>query len=108
MTKEDKIMKIEKLEKNIEEKRWHEFRDTGLLAFVNSFLHLFGWAIVFLEDTDSETGEKFISRVFPARTKFRGFDNEAIGRCYAQLSNYMYENGKVLKEESEEAMRKED
>lgn len=32
--------------KFIEEKTWDEFRETGLLYFVNSFLQIFGWSIV--------------------------------------------------------------
>lgn len=46
-----------------DKKSWTEFRETGLFHFVNSFLHLFGWAIVLSEEDDGST------EVFPhART----------------------------------------
>ena len=36
-----------------EKKTWAEFRNTGLLLFTNSFLHIFGWAIT-LEMEDNK------------------------------------------------------
>lgn len=52
----------------VEKKGWKEFRDTGLLWFINSILHLFGWAIVIAINEDGE-----ITDAYPARVKFRGF-----------------------------------
>ena len=48
-------------------KTWNEFRSTGLLVFVNTFLHIFGWAIVV------ELGDDGKETVYPYRTRFRGF-----------------------------------
>ena len=48
-------------------KSWEEFRATGLLWFINTILHMFGWAIV----VNIEHGE--IIDVYPARVEFRGF-----------------------------------
>lgn len=30
----------------MDKKSWDKFRETGLLCFVNTFLHIFGWCIV--------------------------------------------------------------
>ena len=30
----------------VDEKSWKEFRESGLLWFVNTILHTFGWALV--------------------------------------------------------------
>ena len=30
----------------LEKKTWDDFRNSGLLRFVNMFLHIFGWTIV--------------------------------------------------------------
>lgn len=46
---------------------WQEFRDSGMLWWINMILHTFGLAIVF----DMEDGE--IKEVYPARVKYRGF-----------------------------------
>lgn len=33
-------------DKMIQRRTWEEFKDNKLLWFINSILHLFGWAIV--------------------------------------------------------------
>lgn len=71
------------LKDTIEEKSWEEFRETGLLWFINSILHLFGWIICF----DVETGKGF-----PARTVFRGFSSEINDKGYEQVSHYLLKN----------------
>ena len=38
----------------LEERTWKEFRDIKLLWFVNTILHLFGWAIVYEENDNGE------------------------------------------------------
>jgi hypothetical protein len=80
----------------ITRKSWQSFRDTGLVTFVNSFLHIFGWALVFEAD-----GEKILS-VYPARVKFRGFDDKSTDRAYKKLSKYMEEHASELKAEADE------
>lgn len=52
---------------NIEKQTWETFKQTGLLRFLNMFLHIFGWCIVF-EMTDEK-----VTSVFPARCNFNGF-----------------------------------
>ena len=77
----------------VTEKSWEEFRDSGLLWFINTILHAFGWAIV----VEMDKGE--IIRRYPARVKFRGFSEERNTEGYKQLSTYMYQNsGELISE----------
>lgn len=78
----------------IEEKSWKEFRESGLLWFVNTTLHIFGWSIV-IEMVDGE-----IARAYPARVKFRGFSEEVNTDGYKKVSKYMKDNVIDLEEES--------
>lgn len=48
------------------EDNWKEFRDSGLLWWINMILHTFGWAIV-VDIKD----KSFIA--YPKRVKYRGF-----------------------------------
>ena len=80
----------------ITKKNWQEFRETGLLLFINQILHVFGWAIVF--DFDDETGD--LKEVYPARVKFRGFDDKSVGESYQKITSYLSDNIKELKEEA--------
>lgn len=81
----------------IEERTWEEFKNIKLLWFINTILHLFGWAIVF--ETDKETNT---SRCYPARVRFRGFDEATNTEGYIKLSEYLKENIDSLVEESKE------
>lgn len=74
-------------------KDWSEFRNTGLLVFINQFLHIFGWAIA-LEYEDG-----IVKDVYPVRTKFRGFSEENVSNAYIKLSKYMLDNAKELNDE---------
>lgn len=78
----------------ITKKTWEEFRSCGLLWFVNTILHTFGWAICF----DIQEGK--LVDVFPARVKFRGFSEEAQSKGYINLSEYLKENIDELTEEA--------
>ena len=71
---------------------WDAFRQTGLLAFINGFLHIFGLVII----VDTSQG------VYPARTKWRGFSAKSWTKAYQKLSDYMAENADVLKSEAHE------
>lgn len=70
----------------IEKKTWYEFRKTGLLWFINTILHTFGWAIVM------EIDNKDVKDIYPARVKFRGFSEEINDEGYKMVSNYLKEN----------------
>lgn len=72
----------------VDGKSWAEFRNSGLLWFINNILHLFGWAIVVT--FDSENGD--IVNVYPTRVKFRGFTEDINTEGYAKVSNYLKEN----------------
>lgn len=79
----------------ITEKSWEEFRDSGLLFITNQFLHIFGYALVYEFDDNEE-----ISKVYPARVKFRGFGGKQIEEGYQKISKYMKENAVELEKES--------
>ena len=64
---------------------WKTFQETGLLIFVNMFLHIFGWAIVLKVDSDS--GE--VVGVSPEKVSCRGFKEKDIERAYSLLSHTM-------------------
>ena len=85
--------------KMVTKKDWTEFRNTGLLLFINQILHVFGWAIVF--EIDDETNE--VKTVYPARVKFRGFNHNDVGESYLKINSYLAENAdQLLKEAREE------
>ena len=75
-------------------KDWTEFRNTGLVLFINQILHVFGWAIVFDMDGD------IVKSVYPARVKFRGFGEESTSKAYQKISKYMEENASELSKEA--------
>lgn len=56
---------------NITEKTWDEFRESGMMWWINRAIHLFGWAICAECD---EAGN--VLRVYPAHTRYRGFPTE--------------------------------
>ena len=76
-------------------KTWKEFRDTGLLWWINRSLHLFGWAIVV--EMDTETNE--VVQVYPARVNYRGFQVEAESDGFTQLTDYMAKNAETWSKE---------
>lgn len=80
----------------VTEKTWAEFRESGLLWFINTTLHMFGWAIVLEFDGDD------ITRAYPARVKFRGFSEQSNTDGYIKVSNHLKENIDELVKESKE------
>lgn len=82
----------------IDKKTWQEFRDSGLFWWINMILHTFGWAIVV--EIDKETKE--ITCAYPARVKFRGFDEKNNEVGYIKVSKYLKENSEDLYNESQE------
>lgn len=79
----------------INKKDWKEFKDSGLLWWINTLLHTLGWAIVF------EYGEKGdIIDIYPARIKFRGFDERTNENGYKNISKFIKENANELFKES--------
>lgn len=77
----------------IDQKTWEEFRSTGLMWFVNTVLHTFGWALVYNPET---------KEVCPARCKFRGFSEDINTNGYNKVTEYLKENiDELLKEVKE-------
>lgn len=74
---------------------WEEFRATGLLWFINTILHMFGWAIV----VNIEHEE--VIDVYPARVEFRGFSESSNTKGYINVTKYLKENIDTLLEEAE-------
>lgn len=79
------------------ERPFKEFRDSGLLWFVNRTLHVFGWALVYAEEDD---GTGTISRWYPARVTYRGFAQETEDEGYARVAKYLENNATELYEEA--------
>lgn len=81
----------------VTKKTWKEFRESGFLWWINMILHTFGWAIVVYIDDNGE-----ITDAYPARVKFRGFDEKNNTEGYIKVSQYMKENVSDLLEEAED------
>ena len=82
----------------VTKKEWSEFRNTGLLLFINQILHVFGWAIVF--NIEDDTGK--VTDVYPARVKFRGFDEKSVSEEYGKIGKYLKDNSDELYYEASE------
>lgn len=82
----------------IEPKTWNDFRDSGLFWFINTILHAFGWSIIV--EIDNETNN--IIGAYPARVKFRGFDEKSNTEGYIKLSQYMKDNSEELLKEAKD------
>lgn len=78
----------------IQESSWDEFYKSGLLWWINRSLHLFGWAIVLQVEDDGT-----ISKVYPARCQFRGFDDKTETEGFRKLTNHLVaEQERLLKD----------
>lgn len=74
----------------VTKKSWKEFRETGLLLFINQILHVFGWAIVFEVENDE------IKNIYPARVKFRGFEADDVSAAYKRITKFLHDNSDEL------------
>lgn len=72
----------------VRKRSWQEFREAGLLWWVNRLLHVFGWAIVV--EIEQETGE--VLNAYPARVVFRGFDEGSETEGFEKVTTYMRDN----------------
>lgn len=79
-------------------KEWTEFRNAGLLWFVNTILHMFGWAICLEFDEEN----KQVIDAYPARVKFRGFTEELNTNGYIAVSQWMKDNAIDLLKEAKD------
>ena len=89
----------------IEKRSWSEFRNTGLLWFINSILHLFGWAIVFefSDERGTFNPDAGLKSVYPARVKYRGFSEKDNSEGYKKVTEYFKENAENLLKEAQES-----
>lgn len=72
---------------------WDEFRGTGLFRFVNAFLHIFGYVIVMEVGDDGK-----VNSVYPAKTIWRGFSQEAMTHSYIKVAELMHrDHEEILK-----------
>jgi len=69
----------------VNRRTWEEFRQAGLMWWVNRMLHLFGWALVVQQD-EATAG---ILEIYPARVAFRGFVDASEERGFRRLSAYL-------------------
>ena len=80
----------------IDKKSWKEFKDSGLLWWINMILHTFGWAIAIEMENDK------IIDAYPARVKFRGFGEKSNTEGYIKVSEYMKDNVTDLLKEAKD------
>lgn len=83
------------LEKTQERKTWDDFRAFGLLFYINTILHFIGWAIVVEVDTET----KLVTNCYPARVKYRGFDEQSQDEEHAKVAEYLSDNAPNFPEE---------
>lgn len=81
----------------VNSKSWAEFRDSGLLWWINMILHTFGWSIVIEVEED-----RTIKNAYPARVKYRGFTNEFNTEGYIKVSEFLNKESNNLLKESKE------
>lgn len=82
---------LEEVIKTDVSKDWQTFRNTGLLLFVNQFLHIFNWSLTLFINTES--GE--VEGVKPIRTSWKGFSEEEVSEAYSSLDNFIKTDYKV-------------
>jgi hypothetical protein len=67
-----------------------------MLWWVNRALHLFGWALVAVVETDGS-----VSSMYPARTVFRGFSMAEETEGFTALTKHLQQNAEALVREVE-------
>ena len=80
----------------IEKMELNDFRNSGMLWYINQQLHLFGITLVISFDDNGNP-----TSLYPARCKFRGFSNEVSEQGYLNLTKYMVDNCKDLLKDCE-------
>lgn len=63
---------------------WQEFRNAGMLWWVNRILHSFGWSIFIELDDESQ-----ISSVYPERSKWLGFPDGVNEECLEKFKAHI-------------------
>ena len=84
-------------EEMIKEMSLKEFRDSGLLWYINQQLHLFGVALTVEINDNNEP-----IRLYPARCKFRGFSEEVNIRGYKKVAKYLNQHSEELSKDCDD------
>ena len=69
------------------ERSWEEFRQSGLFWFVNTILHVFGWAIAITVDENGHAVDGY-----PMHCDFRGFSGDCNDQGYKRINSHLKEN----------------
>lgn len=83
------------IEKVVNKKTWDDFRNSGLLFYINTILHFMGWAIVVEVDTET----KLVTNCYPARVKYRGWDEQSQTEEHIKVADYLANNAPNFPEE---------
>lgn len=75
----------------MKKRTWEQFRESGMLWWINMILHTFGWAIVVEVDENRKT-----KNCYPARVKLRGFTDRINSEGYEKVANYIKDNAKDI------------
>jgi len=81
------------IDKQFEPITWEQFREAGMLFFVNNMLHAFGLAIAVTEENG-----KVIS-ASPARVGYRGFSEADQDEEHGKIAKYLADNAINFPEE---------
>lgn len=84
--------------KEMDEQEVKEFRESGMLWYINIIIHAFGWCLFQTEITDKD-GDP-IKVLLPARTKFRGFSQDSNDKDYRKFAEYLVKNANTIYEGS--------
>lgn len=74
---------------DIEKRTWTEFKESGLLWWINRILHLFGWAIVIEMNEERYQAGGPMMEVYPAHVKYRGFSEGSEERGFEKLTTHL-------------------
>lgn len=85
----------EPIKDTVTRKTWDDFRASGLLFYINTILHFMGWAIVVEVDTET----KIVTNCYPARVKYRGWDEQSQTEEHIKVANYLADNAPNFPEE---------
>lgn len=89
-------MSEEEETKMVEPRSWDNFRESGMLFFINTLLHFVGWSIV----VELEEGK--VVKAYPARVKFRGFDDESQTKGHRMVARWLAIHGATLLREAKD------
>jgi hypothetical protein len=72
---------------NQEKSGWLEFRESGMLWWVNRIIHTFGWSITCNIDAAGN-----LLGVYPKKVSYRGFSETDEDEGFIKISKHMVDN----------------